>query len=426
MAEGSVSGFGSVIVAGVEYDDTNATVVVEDAQGQSNNTPEVKLGQRVRIQHSNTGVADTIQLLPQLRGTASGAQDSQGVFRLLGQTVQTIALSDAQKSATVMDGLSAVAAGDEIEVHGNWVFDSTRNHAILIATRIEKLAVAADPVMVSAVVRARSGNVLTLDDAQGQTLQAANLPANLSAQSLITAWVPRNALSTSPWAAVRLVDSSPSLSDNQHLVLNTQVSERDVAQGEIRVQGMLVKLANDTNSPPPAVGAIVQMEIVREGNTFKAITVTQRQSSADFGGTVELKGSILWPANPAQLSLRGNIVNVSNNTLGSSCAGLRTNDSVYLEIKAQAVAPNQPLRATSVSCSLQIPSNSVMEASGTLTQLSTLNKTMQVRTQNGTLNLVWNGATLLPPNLNTLLNHSLEVEYQAVNGENRLRKVKPD
>jgi len=222
------------------------------------------------------------------------------------------------------------------------------------------------------------------------------------------------------------VDASPSLSDNQHLVLNTQVSERDLAQGEIRVQGMLVKLTNVANNPPPAVGALVQMEIVREGNALKAISVTQRQSSADLGGTVELKGSILWPASPAQLTLRGNSVNVPNNTPGSGCAGLRTNDSVYLEIKAQALAPNQALRAISVNCNLQIPNNSVMEASGTLTQLNTVNKTMQVRTPNGMLNFVWSATTLLPANLNTLLNHNLEVEYQAVNGENRLRKVKPD
>jgi hypothetical protein len=426
VAEGSVSGFGSVIVAGVEYDDTNATVWVEDAQGTSSNSNEVKLGQRVRIQHSNAGVADTIQLLPQLRGTASGAQDSQGVFRMLGQTVQTVSMSDAQNTATVMDGLSSVAAGDDIEVHGNWVHDSSRNHAVLIATRIEKLSVAADPVMVSGVVRSRSGSVLTLDDAQGQALQSTQWPTNLTAQSLITAWVPRSALTTSPWTAVRVIDASPSLKESEHLVLNTQVSARDVAQGEIRVQGMLVKLTNLTDNSPPSVGAIVQMEIVREGSAFKAIRVNQRQSNADLGGTVELKGSILWPANPTQLSLRSNWVNVPSNTLGNGCSSLRTNDSVYLEIKAQAVAPNQALRAISVSCNLQIPNTSVMEASGTLTQLNTVNKTMQVRTPNGSLNFVWNAATLLPANLNTLLNRNLEVEYQVVNGENRLRKVKPD
>lgn len=425
VAEGAVSGFGSVIVAGVEYDDTNANVVVENAQGQTEVT-EAKLGQRVRIVHSKAGVADTIQVLPQLRGTASSAQDGQGVFLLLGQTVQIVTTSDTQNTATVLDGLTAVASGDEVEVHGNWVFDSTRNYSVLMATRVEKLSTAADPVVVSGVVRTRVNDVMTLDDATGQTLQYANLPTGLTAQSLITAWIPRSALGSSPWIATRVVDASPSLSENEHLVLNTQVSERDLAQGEIRVQGMRVKLTSNFSSAPPAVGSTVQIEIVREGNEFKAVALTQRQNGSDLGGSVELKGSLLWPANATQLSLRGNLVNIPSTALDANCAGLHANDNVYLEISAQRVGPGQPLRATSVSCSLQIPKSSVLEVSGTLTQLSTANKTMQLSTSNGALSLTWNSTTLLPPNLNSLLNHNIEVEYQTVNGENRLRKVKPD
>jgi hypothetical protein len=222
------------------------------------------------------------------------------------------------------------------------------------------------------------------------------------------------------------VDASPSLSENEHLVLNTQVSERDLAQGEIRVQGMRVKLTSNFSSAPPAVGSTVQIEIVREGNEFKAVALTQRQNGSDLGGSVELKGSLLWPANATQLSLRGNLVNIPSTALDANCAGLHANDNVYLEISAQRVGPGQPLRATSVSCSLQIPKSSVLEVSGTLTQLSTANKTMQLSTSNGALSLTWNSTTLLPPNLNSLLNHNIEVEYQTVNGENRLRKVKPD
>ena len=90
LAEGVVSGFGSIIVAGVEYDDSQATVASEDAQGQSS-LSEAKLGQRVRIVQSKAGVADTIQVLPQLRGTATSNQDAQGAFQMLGQTVQVVA-----------------------------------------------------------------------------------------------------------------------------------------------------------------------------------------------------------------------------------------------------------------------------------------------------------------------------------------------
>ncbi len=425
-AEGAVTGFGSVIVTGVEYDDTNAKVVVDTAQGQPEAT-EVKLGQRVRIRHSKAGVADTIQVLPQLRGTASSAQDAQGVFTLLGQTVQIVSTSDTQNTATVLEGLTTVASGDDLEVHGNWVFNSTRGYSVLIATRIEKLSTPADPVLVSGVVHTRNNDVLTLDDGTGQTLQYAHLPANLASQSLVTAWVQRSALATSPWIATRVVDASPTLTDSEHLLLNTQVSERDLAQGEIRVQGLRVKLTSAFSSAPLNVGSTIQIEIVRDGEGYKTVALAQRQSGNDLGGLVELKGSLSWPGNSVQLSLRGNLVNVSEGVLATNCAGLKTNDKVYLEITAQRTSPGQPLRATQVSCSLQIPTNSVIEVSGTLTQFSTTAQTMTMRTIQGVvLNLVWNSTTLQPLNLADLLNRSVEIEYQTVNGENRLRKVKPN
>lgn len=429
VAEGAVSGFGSVIVAGVEYDDSNASVLLENAQGQSEvgevgEVAEVKLGQRVRILHSQAGVADSIQILPQLRGSSASAQDAQGVFQLLGQTVQITRSSDTQNTATVLDGLSAVALGDALEVHGHWVVDSARGHSVLIATRIEKLSATPDPVLLSGVVRARSGRVLTVDNAQGTTLQSNNLPSGLGAQSLFTAWLSASALRNSPMVASRVVDASPSLAENQHLVLNTQVSQNNAAPGYVQVQGMRVKLPQ--NSSAPAVGATVQMDIVHTGSGYQAVTLKGRGNGNDLGGTVELKGSVLWPADPTRLYVRGQAVTVPSSVLSPACAGLQTNDRVYLSIQAQRSNTSASLRASSVACSVQIPSSSVVEVAGTLTQFNLASKTLQVNTRSGLLNLVWNRNSLLPRNLSEWLNRRVEVEYQTINGENRLRKLHPD
>ena len=425
VAEGVVSGFGSVIIAELEYDDTDASVVLENASGQTEVT-EVKLGQRVRIKHRKQGIADTIQVLPQLIGTASTGQNAQGEFTLLGQTVQNVTESDTQNTATVLNGLNSVSAGDELEVHGNWVLDRTRNYSVLIATRIEKLSSSVDPVLLSGVVRQRNGNVITLDNASGQNLQYTDIPAGLAAKSLMTAWLPRNELATSPWSAIRVVDASPSVSESQRLVLNAQVSEYDLTQGEIRVQGLRVRLPNDNLSTTPlAVGSTVQIDIVREGGEYKTVALTQRQSSNDLGGLVTIKGSLLWPANPARLSLRGNVVTIPNGLLAGNCGTLQSSDRVYLEITAQRAGPSNALRATSMSCSLQIPSASILSISGSLAQFNAANKTLQVETSKGTLVLTWTSSTLLPSNLSSLLNQHVEIEYQNVSGENRLRKLKP-
>ena len=49
VASGTVTGFGSVIVDGVEYDDSGASRQSEDAAGGLVNAP-VKLGQQVQVQ----------------------------------------------------------------------------------------------------------------------------------------------------------------------------------------------------------------------------------------------------------------------------------------------------------------------------------------------------------------------------------------
>ena len=426
LAEGVVSGFGSIIVAGVEYDDSQATVASEDAQGQSS-LSEAKLGQRVRIVQSKAGVADTIQVLPQLRGTATSNQDAQGAFQMLGQTVQVVASGSPQNTATVLDGLTSISAGDDLEVHGQWVFDSNRNHSVLIATRVEKLAVAAEPVLIGGVIRSIAADVLTLDSSPlGQTVRSGAMPAGLGAGSLISAWIPRSALGSNPWQASRVIDASPSLTDNQRLLLNTQISQRDLAQGEIRVQGMRVQLPANLVSSLPAVGTTVQIELQRSGGELKALALTQKQSGADLGGTVELKGSLIWPGDPSQLNLRGNLVKVPGAALAGSCANLRPGDKVYLEIRAPRPMPGQALQASTISCNLQIPDNSVRELSGTLTSVNLGSRSLQLSTSSGSLTLVWGSASLLPPNLSALLNRNVEVEYQLIGGENRLRKLKPD
>jgi hypothetical protein len=233
-------------------------------------------------------------------------------------------------------------------------------------------------------------------------------------------------LATSPWQASRLLDASPTLADSQRLLLTTQISQRDLAQGEVQVQGMRVQLPAGAGSSAPAIGSMVQIDIVRSGNTFKALALTQRQTSADLGGTVELKGSLLWPSDPSQLSLRGNRVNVPGAALGAGCANLRPGDKVYLEVKAPRPSPGQSLPAASISCNAEIPADSVLEMSGTLIDVNLSNRSAQLRTGSGIVNLVWSNASLLPPNLGALLNRKVEVEYQVIGGENRLRKLKPD
>lgn len=429
VAEGSITGFGSVIVDGVTYEDTNASVVSGNALG-TNDQVQAKLGQRVRISQSRTGVADQIIVLPQMRGTADSAADSNGWFQMLGQWVRIISVSDTQNNATVLDGLSSVASGNPIEVHGAWVFDSSKNASVLVASRIEKLAASPDPVLLSGVVSSRSDNTITLNSANGSTLQYASLPSSIGAQSLVSAWIPLSALSRSPWVATRLSDASPQITGNQSLLLGTQVSARDVAQGTVVVQGLSVKLPSSLIGAPPALGAPVQLEIVRDNDGWRATTVTQRKSESDLGGTVELKGSIVWPAQLGLVVLRDVRVQVAASSLDKSCTGIAPGSLVYVSLKAQRSPAGQALQAIQVACNTKTPSNGVIEISGQLVQLSPAGDgssgTLVVEGTAGRQSFQWTSLSLLPKGLSSLINQTVEVEYQVVNGENRLRRIKAD
>lgn len=126
---GSISGFGSIIVAGVRYDDTNAAVTDEDGTARSRS--DLKLGMVTAITGSAdftaaTGVAAAIRYGSEIVGPITGIDVAGAQLRVLGAVVNI-------KTSTVFaDGLSGLASlhtGDLVEVFGfytNGAFTATR------------------------------------------------------------------------------------------------------------------------------------------------------------------------------------------------------------------------------------------------------------------------------------------------------------
>ena len=133
-ASGAITGFGSIIVGGVRFDDSAASV--QDDDGVNMNSDALKLGMVVRIKcgkksDDGTGVrakADSIEVHSELQGPVDSKTADSIV--VLGQT--------AKISATTFfeDGLSlaTLAVDAVVEVHG--FVDPVTN--TLTATRIER------------------------------------------------------------------------------------------------------------------------------------------------------------------------------------------------------------------------------------------------------------------------------------------------
>jgi len=207
FVQGSISGFGSVIVNGIRFDDTAAAVKLDGLPAVAQ---DLRLGMVVDLQGSRgadltLGVANVIEVWSIAQGVVSQVQGSQ--FQVAGMLVQ----ADA---ATVFDGMASVAAlanGMRVAVWGlqagadasRWT--ATRvalvNATPLVSTGIvtsahtlNGFALAgqnADSLATGQLVRVQgvsSGSSLTVDSVKVLGLQ--NYQGECEMEGLVTAFLP--------------------------------------------------------------------------------------------------------------------------------------------------------------------------------------------------------------------------------------------
>lgn len=134
-ATGTISGFGSVIVNGVKYDDSAARVT--DDAGRARPLGQLAIGMVVEVEGrgdeaTGLGTAERIRMVSEARGAIESIDAAARRFTVLGTTMQTGA-------ATVFPepgGLAALATGDRVEVYGF----ADRDTGTIRATCIERRA----------------------------------------------------------------------------------------------------------------------------------------------------------------------------------------------------------------------------------------------------------------------------------------------
>ena len=137
-SQGAITGFGSVFVGGVRFDDSTASVNDED--GNSRNRSDLKLGMMVEVDSGNidrgsaTAQALRIRWGSEIVGPVGSINTVASTFSVLGQTV--LVTSSTIFDSSLVGGLSALTAGAVIEVHG--ILDPA--NARIVATRIEPKA----------------------------------------------------------------------------------------------------------------------------------------------------------------------------------------------------------------------------------------------------------------------------------------------
>lgn len=186
--EGPVTGFGSVIVGGVRFDETAARI--EDSEGQPQGAAALRLGMRLEVDAGAIGAdadgarsasASRVRIAPELLGPVSAAIGASPFIEVLGQSVRVTA-------ATLVDGvpggLAALRLGDVVEVHGFPEAQSGNDR--YVATRIERRSATPPALRVRGLVRSLDVAARTLRIGQQQyTLAAIGVPAGLANGQLV-------------------------------------------------------------------------------------------------------------------------------------------------------------------------------------------------------------------------------------------------
>jgi hypothetical protein len=295
-ALGTVTGLGSVFVDGVRFDDSNAAVQIDNLAGGQDSS-EAKLGQRVELAFTVDGVAQTVNIEPELVGAVSAL--NAGGFTLLGQAV--VVNNDAAAGpVTQFDGgyasLADVRAGHFVEVHG--VSRTTAGVTVIQATRVEKLA--GLPYLRIAGTVAGLSNGGTQFSLGGLSIDA---------------------------AAALVVPVSRRLAEGQSVAVLARTSDLTSGAGAPQLAARWVRIRDRSNGPEQAyVGGVV--------SNFGATSFNLGGIAVHYEGATEITPTGAVLGNGSYVQVRGNFA--ADGSLSASRIKLR-NGILDAELRGTAI-----------------------------------------------------------------------------------------
>lgn len=138
VSQGVVTAKGSVVVNGIEYSTTNATITIDDSAGVEN---DLKVGMTVKVQGSSNdstgqGIATKVEARDALEGTIDFINSASQTITVMGQAVQiedNVTRLNDDDSVKIFSS-AAFAVGDVVEVNG-YADDNGGLHATRVAKK---------------------------------------------------------------------------------------------------------------------------------------------------------------------------------------------------------------------------------------------------------------------------------------------------
>jgi Domain of unknown function (DUF5666) len=348
---GTISGFGSIIVDGVRFDDSRAQVVDDD--DQPHDRGELKLGMTVevlsdRVQGANA-LARHVRFGAEIVGAVEGIDVAAKQLTVLGQIVE---VSDT----TVFDdslagGLAALAVGDIVEVHAQ--FNNANGH--YLAKRIEKEA-QANFFRLRGVVAALDTTAKTFKIG-GATISysqiaAGDLPPNLGNGLPVRVRLQTTAVA-GVWQAVSIRSGVRKVEDHDEARVRGVVTAfTDITS--FSVNGLPVTTSASTAFPDGSagivVGAAVEVEgAIRDGVLVASEVELEDHHANDDDRLNELHGTVIALNATAQtFVVRGITVHFSGSTSFTRGGASDLANAKAVEVKGRLAGDGVTLEAKQV------------------------------------------------------------------------------
>ena len=347
FSTGPISGFGSIIVGGVRFDDSKASSIVDIDDDNRDLRGQLKLGMVVRVKgkpkNGTSADAETIEVRSELLGPVDSVDTTNKLLKVLGQMVNVTATTFFEVGRS---GLASLANNDMVEIHG---FVDPENNAIT-ATRIER------KLLANVKAFKLQGNISAFD-AIAKTFKIGTLVIGFSTPiDVPTSLVLANGL----LVRVRL---EPTLATGTRKALKIRLVEVEIAErDEAEIEGTISVFTSTSRfsvngQPVDASGGVVPAglkvgdRVGVDGSLVKGILVAKQVKLEDENDTLkfELHGTVgsLDPTKKTFV-LRGVTVDFSNATFTNGLAsGLK--DGISIEVKGIASANGSSVTATRIS-----------------------------------------------------------------------------
>ena len=307
-SQGTITGFGSIFVNDIRFDDSAA--LVQDDTGATRSRDELRLGMTAEVESGaiDAGTASAsatlIRFGSELLGPVAGVDAAHGLVTLLGQTVEVDA-------ATVFDerlaGIGALGSGRTIEVYGNYDAGSGRYRATRIAPGSGAYSLRG---IVGSLDRSRG--VLRIGAAD--FVYAGAAPAGLASGDYVRLTLQPGPAGATSWNVSAFAAGVRTIADRDEAELHGFVTAFTSVQA-FSVNGQPVNAAAASFPDGSAIGLGVRVRVegsVR-GGVLQATEVSIRSDSEERQHEFELVGAIASvDAGARTFVLRGVTVSFAN------------------------------------------------------------------------------------------------------------------